>query len=247
MDAPAPTSGAGIVRLELAGGALHVAGSQDRRLVVGACHASDATLLPHVTVNARGASIVQDFAPESRSAAQIGCDLKLGTTPVHLDAHVINMENDIVDLGGVAILTARLYNEAGHMDLDWTKPNPGVADYAELWSIGYLSARHLARARAKRIELKSVGFADLDVGELNGVPIELDVVSSVGTLVLTTPAGAVARATIDQGVVVLVDAPSWKQDSPTRYLLGAPDDTPQVVIRIHSASGSIRFRPEDAR
>jgi len=242
-DAPGDGAHPATVRIELEKGALHVApGAAGAHLVAGHLHADDPTLAPHVTVNARGVSLVQDFAPAEGVATNISWDLTLGTTPMRLFVHVAGSEDQRVDLGGRPIVTARLYNEGGHLDLDWSAPNPRAAERIELWSIGYLEAHHVARSGAKRIEVKNVGLTEIDLGDRVDTDVEVDVVNSAGTLVVTVPRDVAARAVVDASVAAQVEAEGWSKESPGRYALGTPEAAPRVTIAVRSAAGLIRLR-----
>jgi hypothetical protein len=231
------------VHLALAKGALRLMpGSREAPLVAGSIRAGDPTLLPHVTVNPRGVAVVQDFTPDEAIPSKIAWDLTLGATPMRLFVHVAGSEEQHIDLGGRPIVTARLYNEGGHLDVDWSAPSPITAEHLELWSIGYLEARHVALSRAKRIEVKSVGLAEIDLGDRVDSELRIDVQARTGTVALTVPASVTARAIVESAPAVRVEAEGWDHESQGPYVLGAPGLAPRVTIVVHASSGLIRLR-----
>jgi hypothetical protein len=242
-SAPGDAAHPAEVHLALARGALRLMpGSREAPLVAGSIRAGDPTLLPHVTVNPRGVAVVQDFTPDGAIPSKIAWDLTLGATPMRLFVHVAGSEEQHIDLGGRPIVTARLYNEGGHLAVDWSAPSPITAEHLELWSIGYLEARHVALSRAKRIEVKNVGLAEIDLGERVDSELRIDVPSSSGTLVLTVPASVTARAVVESAPALRVEAEGWDHESQGPYVLGTPGLTPRVTIVVHASGGLIRLR-----
>ncbi len=248
-DAPGSVQHPAAVSLVLAKGSLRVApGSRGGHLVEGTVRSSDPTLLPHLTVNARGVALAQDFAPDEGTAPRIAWDLTLGATPVRLDVHVIGSEEQRVDLGAAAVVAARLYNEGGHLQLDWSAPNALVAERLELWSVGYLEANHLARSGARRIEVKCVGFGHLDLGDRVDRDLRIDVEAGTGALEIVIPAGVTARATVAAPTGLQVEAEGWRQEADGGLALGFPRrrsarDHRRAVGRGHPATARTHAPP----
>jgi hypothetical protein len=215
-------------------------GSAGGPLVEGSIRSEDATLVPHVTTNARGVAVVQDFTPDAASA-RVSWDLALGDVPMRLSIHTLASEQQHLDLGGRAVETARVYNEGGRLDLDWSAPNATVASRVELWSIGYLDARNLDRARAKHVELKNVGFAMVDWGAHVSQDLDLEVVESAGDLVLIVPADATASVTLDVSPKLHVRNEGWRQELASSYTLGHSESPPRVTIVVHGATGTLQL------
>jgi hypothetical protein len=242
-DAPGDVKHPAEVQIAVQAGALHLRpGAPGAHLLAGSVRSDDVTLLPHVTSNARGVAVVQDFTPEEGSTAKSFWDLALGSTPMRLFVHVSNSEEQHVDLGGRPITMARLYSEGGHLDVDWSAPNPEEASVIELWSIGYLDAHNVARAHAKRIEVKNVGMAVIDLGDHVDNDLRIDVVESQGTLIMVAPADTTARATLTGAAGVRVEAEGWRQEAPDSYTLGAAGGARRVTVVVRASGGLIQLR-----
>ncbi len=242
---PAPGRSPVDVELELRGGSLRVRPGSSTPLVAGAIHVDDPTLLPHVTTNARGVAVVQDFTPSnapSDPAPNIAWDLSLGNAPMRLSVHVLGSEQQHIDLGGRSVVAARIYNEGGHLALDWSAENPRVAEQIELWSIGYLEASHLARSGAKRIQVKNVGRTEIDLGDIVASELRIDIDASSGSLDLIVPADTSARADLDPNAGLRIEAEGFRHDNPEAYTLGPSNEAPRLRITGHALNGLVRLR-----
>lgn len=227
------------VQLALQKGSLRIgpATSASAPTLEGVARSKDPTLLPHVTSNTRGVSVVQDFTPEDASA-NVAWDLRLGPTPMRLSVHVTSSEEQHVDLGGRSITSGRYYNEGGHVVLDFSAPSVVTGASWELWSIGYLEAKNLGRAGAKRIEVKNVGSAELSVGDLRA-PLLLDVVATQGRLSIAIPKSVHAKATVAASPASQLSAEGFHDEA--GVLTSGPADGAEATIRIASASGEVKL------
>ncbi len=242
-DAPGTAARPAEVVLALKRGALHLGpGRANGHLVEGTIHSDDLTLLPHVTMNARGVAVVQDFAPDAGATGKIAWDLTLGRTPMRLSVHVLGSEDQEVDLGGRAIAWARLHNEGGHLKVDWSAPNPIAAEAIELWSIGYLEARHAGRAGARRIQVKSLGRGEIDLGDRVDRELRIEVEGEMGSLAITVPRSVAARAELESPAGVRLEAEGWSHESASVHVQGPRGASPKVVIAVRSASGALALR-----
>lgn len=230
---PIRAQGGDTVRIEMQKGSIRILPGSTELTVDGTIRTDDPTLLPHVTANARGVAVVQDFG--SDAATQSTWELRLGSKPIRLDIHITASEDQHIDLGGRAVTKARYYNEGGHAQIDFSSPTSTTSSSWEIASIGYLEIRNIARVRAKRIELKNIGRADLSFGEPIREPLLLDVVASQGKLAIAIPTSMRAHITVPPSLTIAADG--FTRDGNT--LTSGPAEGIEATIQIANASGEL--------
>ena len=189
----------------------------------------------HVRVN-QGAS--------GLDGAQFGSELvadwrlTMGPSPVSLivDAGAAKTQ---LELGGLAIKTAKVTSTTGAVDMSFAQANPLAADEIDVDSgSGAITLTGAGAFGASKIHAHSgVGAITIDLGNKVDREVMVDVEATQGAVTIKVPANVTARALATQASNQIM-ATGWIKDGDT-LSLGGPTPNPKVTIKAKSGGATI--------
>lgn len=236
IAASPPGEGPVDVILAMKRGALNLAPGSGGHLVDGRARASDASLLPHVTVNRRGVAVVQDFDP-GEADPTIRWDLALGERPLRLQLHVEGSEHQRLDFGGLDLREATLFNEGGYLDLEWSRPPRRGAEHLHMRTVGLLRVHHLGRGDVQVLTVENLaGRVELSLDGPLRRPARWDLKMAAGSLRLEVPEDTSA-AVVAGGAANVVTSGWTETDGGWR--LG--ESEPRLHIALTTGAGAVEL------
>jgi hypothetical protein len=197
---------------------------------------------PRVDVGADRASVVQAEVGGAPPKGDANFVLYLGIIPLVLGVDTGSGQMQSIDLGGVAVASARIHTETGHIALDWTKPNALLGGKLELATeAGVLDITHLGLFGGRTVEVKEAGggFVRLDLGDRVDHEVTIDADVGAGKLLLRTPKALGAHAHVSNpGCDVKMNG--WRAEG-DGFAVGDASIAPRVVIHVQCASGHVEL------
>jgi hypothetical protein len=197
---------------------------------------------PRVDVGTDRASVVQaevGGAPPTGDATFV---LYLGVIPLVLSVDTGSGQMQSIDLGGVAVASARVHTETGHIALDWTKPNTLLGGKLELATeAGVLDITHLGLFGGRTVEVKEAGggFVRLDLGDRVDKEVTIDADVGAGGFIIRAPKALAAHAQVSNpGCDVRVNG--WRAEG-GGFAVGDASIAPRVIIHVQCASGHVEL------
>jgi hypothetical protein len=239
-DAYADAKSPARVAFFLERGALRVTGGA-AHLVQGLATGAEGDPPPRVDVGADRVSIVQAAVGGAPPKGDADFELELGPAPIALSVDTGSGESQSIDLGGLAIVSARVHTGTGHVVVDWTRPSALAGGKLELATeAGTFEVTHLGRFGGGAVQVREGGgLVILDLGDRVDQDVTIDADESAGRLVLRLPRGVVARARVSPPASDVV-VKGFRADG-DGFVLGDASAAPRVVIRVRCAGGLVEL------
>jgi len=242
-DAPGDPGHPADVRLEMQEGDLHVTPG-GVHVVGGAAKTNVSDLAPAVSTTGYKLTVSQGKPGVEASKWGTGLiadyRLTLGTTPMALtvtgDASSVDLE-----LGGLAIHSLTVRNNAGSVRIGEGAPNPMAADSIEVETgAGNVTLNDVGRFGASKLRVRAgAGVVTVSLGSKVERELSLDLETGAGPVKLAIPSGVSARAEVKSEAGPL-KVNGWTKDGED-YVLGAMTPNPRIRIRVKTGAGPITF------
>jgi hypothetical protein len=224
-------------------GSLHVTGGAEVT-VAGLATGAIGDPPPRVDHALDRVAIVQTIVGGAPPQGDGSFVFSLGKTPMALEVETRTGQDQVLDLGGVALVEGRFHTESGHLTIGWSAPNLlASANLTVRTERGYIDLNHLGRMGGGKVTVKTTeGFVGIDVGGFTGSNLSIDAEVGNGKLVFKVPPNVAARADVTANVSAVV-ALGWRE-SGTGYTLGDPSAAPRVVLRAQGEAARFELRAE---
>jgi hypothetical protein len=230
------------VALFLQRGSLRVTGGASHHLVEGTARGAVGDPAPRVDVGADRISITQASVGGASPKGDATFELTLGGVPLALLVETGSGQSQSIDLGGVFLTAARVHTAAGHVVLDWTRPNAPVGGRLEVATeTGSVEVTHLGRFGGGTVEVRErAGLVSLDFGDRVEHDFTVDADVAMGKLILRLPKTVTAHAEVTAAASEIT-IKGWRFDGYGFVLGDASAGTSRVALRVRVGSGQVEL------